>query len=309
MARRKKKKQPKFTISEKDLNEFKRLQNNAKAMIRSRKKKYGVDISGEIDLRKSITSFKTRASYNAWKEGMKKLKYRADLQITETQGVIASKKQVHQSKLEVNRMKKKLTPVVGKKDTFKNKYGVEFKPKDLLKLNLQTNVARDMEIKRQQYLESLPRFDKKGNRIRDTRKDKTEGQVIVRDKFDPTKLDTNVKVKIRQENLKQVSDPERYSRRDSQLRMNQYKAMRQAFGEDAKDVLDYFDKMSEQEFANFYFMYARSSMGFNFFYESSDSSRKEGSFDDRLAGALENVRTDIQRYDKNRDKYKLLSRY
>jgi len=74
-------------------------------------------------------------------------------------------------------------------------------------------------------------------------------------------------------------------------------------------VLDYFDKMSEQEFANFYFMYARSSMGFNFFYESSDSSRKEGSFDDRLAGALENVRTDIQRYDKNRDKYKLLSRY
>jgi len=74
LARRKKKKQPKFTISEKDLNEFKRLQNNAKAMIRSRKKKYGVDISGEIDLRKSITSFKTRASYNAWKEGMKKLK-------------------------------------------------------------------------------------------------------------------------------------------------------------------------------------------------------------------------------------------
>ncbi|AGI10604.1 terminal protein [Bacillus phage MG-B1] len=308
MVKRRKKKQPKFTISEKDLNEFNRLQRNAKAMIRSRKKNYGVDISGEIDLKGSISEFKTRKGFNAWKETMGKLKNRADLQIRKVGDTVASVKQINETNKEVRGMMNKLEKVKGEKDKFKNKYKVEFTKKQLIQLTLQTNVARDMEMNRQKYLESIPRFDKKGNQIKDLRKDKTGGTVIVRDKFDPTILDNNQRVKIREYNLKHVADPERYSKREGQLRQNAMEKMLQSFGDDANDVLAYFNKMSDAEFNNFYFMFMDSSMNFNE-YDSDQYMGQSKDVDDQLAGVIEAIRTDIQRYDKNRDKYKLLEKY
>jgi len=305
LARKPKKKQPKFTISEKDLNEFNRLQKNAKNMIRSRKKKYNVDISGDIDLRTSITSFKTRKEYNAWKESMNKLRYRADLQIRKVGDTVASVKQINQANKEVNVMKRKLEKVG---DEYQNKYKVKFTEKQLKEMTLQTNVARDMEIRRQQYLESIPRFDKKGRQIKDVRKDKTGGTVIVRDKFDPTVLDNNQRVKIREYNLRHVSDPQRYKQREGQLKQNAMEKMLQSFGDDANDVLAYFNKMSDAEFNNFYFMFMDSSMNFNE-YDSDQYMGQSKDTDDQLSGVIEAIRTDIQRYDKNRDKYKLLEKY
>jgi len=305
LARKPKKKQPKFTISEKDLNEFNRLQKNAKNMIRSRKKKYNVDISGDIDLRTSITSFKTRKEYNAWKESMNKLRYRADLQIRKVGDTVASVKQINQANKEVNVMKRKLEKVG---DEYQNKYKVKFTEKQLKEMTLQTNVARDMEIRRQEYLESIPRFDKKGRQIKDVRKDKTGGTVIVRDKFDPTVLDNNQRVKIREYNLRHVSDPQRYKQREGQLKQNAMEKMLQSFGDDANDVLAYFNKMSDAEFNNFYFMFMDSSMNFNE-YDSDQYLGQSKDTDDQLTGVIEAIRTDIQRYDKNRDKYKLLEKY
>jgi hypothetical protein len=305
LARKPKNKQPKFTISEKDLNEFNRLQKNAKAMIRSRKKKYGVDISGDIDLRTSVTSFKTRKEYNAWKESMNKLRYRADLQIRKVGDTVASVKQINQANKEVNVMKRKLEKVGGE---YQNKYKVKFTEKQLKEMTLQTNVARDMEINRQKYLESIPRFDKKGRQIKDVRKDKTGGTVIVRDKFDPTVLDNNQRVKIREYNLRHVSDPQRYKQREGQLKQNAMEKMLQSFGDDANDVLAYFNKMSDAEFNNFYFMFMDSSMNFNE-YDSDQYMGQSKDTDDQLSGVIEAIRTDIQRYDKNRDKYKLLEKY
>ncbi|ARQ95549.1 terminal protein [Bacillus phage SerPounce] len=305
MVKRRSKKQPKFTIRDVDVNEFNRLQNNAKAMIRSRKKKYGVDISGEIDLKTSISDFKTRKGFNAWKEAMSKLRYRADLQIKKVGDTVASQKQINQSQREVNVMKRKLQKVDGE---YQNKYKVRFNEKQLLELTLQTNVARDMEIARQKQLESIPRFNKKGQQIKDVRKDKTGGTVIVRDKFDPTILDNNQRVKIREYNLKQVSDPERYSKREGQLKQNAMEKMLQSFGDDAEDILEYFNKMSDAEFNNFYFMFMDSSMGFNE-YDSNQYIGQSKDVDDKLVGVIEAIRTDIQRYDKHRDKYKMLTKY
>lgn len=305
MAKRRSKKQPKFTIREVDVIEFNRLQKNAKAMIRSRKKKYNVDISGDIDLKGSISEFKTRKEFNAWKESMNKLRYRADLQIKKVDGTVASVKQINQAKQEVNVMKRKLQKVDNK---YQNKYKVAFTEKQLMTLTLQTNVARDMEMQRQKYLESIPRFDKKGRRIKDVRKDKTGGTVIVREKFDPTLIDNNQRVKIREYNLKHVSDPERYSKREGQLKQNAMEKMLQSFGDDAEDVLTYFNKMSDAEFNNFYFMFMDSSMNFNE-YDSDQYMGQSKDVDDQLAGVIEAIRTDIQRYDKHRDKYRLLEKY
>lgn len=312
LARKKKKKQPKFTIREVDVNEFKRLQSNAKSMIRSRKKKYGVDISGEIDLRTDITTFKSRKEFNLWKESMGKLKNRADLQIRKTkEGTVASVKQINESNLEVKRNIKKwnLKPIEGQKGKYVSKYGVAFTIGELSELNLKTNVARDMELKRREQLENIPRYDRRGNIIKDTRKDKTEGSVIVREKFDPNKLQTPAKVKIRQEGLKDVSDPERYTRREFQLKNNQIKAISAMFGDDADDVIKYFKDMSRGEFNNFFFMYSRSSMGFDYIYQSGEYSMSEGSLDDRLSGVLDAIRTDIGRYKKIRKKYGLMEKY
>lgn len=306
MARKKKKKQPKFTIREVDVKEFKRLQNNAKAMIRSRKKKYGIDVSSEIDLRSNMSSFKTRKAFNEWKEEMGNLKNKANLQIKRVGGTVASVKQINQSKREVSVMLKKLNKT--DKDKYENKYKVSFTKNQLLELTLQTNVARDMEIGRQKQLEAIPRFDKKGRQIKDLRKDKTGGTVIVREKFDPTLLDNNQRVKIREYNLKHVSDPERYARREGQLKENAMEKMMQTFADDADDVLAYFNKMSDAEFNNFYFMFMDSSMNFNE-YDSDQYMGQSKDVDDQLAGVIEAIRTDIQRYDKNRDKYKLLMKY
>lgn len=309
MVKRRKKKQPKFTPSIKDVAEFKKLNEIPKRMVRHRKKKYGVDISSEVDIKSSITDFKSRKEYNEWKDSTKKLKNRADLQITKTkEGVVASKKQINESKLETKRFIKKLIPVEGQKGIYKNKYGSQFSTTQLNEMNLRTNVARDLEIKRQKYLESIPRFDKKGRQIQDLRKDKTGGTVIVRDKFDPTILDNNQRVKIREYNLRHVSDPERYSKREGQLRQNAMEKMLQSFGDDANDVLAYFNKMSDAEFNNFYFMFMDSSMNFNE-YDSDQYMGQSKDVDDQLAGVIEAIRTDIQRYDKNRDKYKLLEKY
>lgn len=305
MVKRRSKKQPKFTIREVDVNEFNRLQKNAKRLIKHRMDKYGVDVSGEIDLKSSINEFKTRKGFNAWKEAMGKLRYRADLQIKKVNGTVASQKQINQSKREVNVMKRKLDKVDGK---YQNKYKVKFTEKQLMTLTLQTNVARDMELGRQKYLESIPRFNKKGQQIKDVRKDKTGGTVIIRDKFDPTLIDNNQRIKIREYNLRQVSDPERYSKREGQLKQNAMEKMLQSFGDDADDVLAYFNKMSDAEFNNFYFMFMDSSMNFNE-YDSDQYVGQSKETDDQLAGVIEAIRTDIQRYDKNRDKYRLLEKY
>lgn len=306
MAKRRSKKQPKFTIREVDVNEFNRLQNNAKAMIRSRKKKYGVDISGEIDLKTNINEFKTRKGFNAWKEAMSKLRYRADLQIKKVGDTVASQKQINQSQREVNIQKRKLQKVGSE---YQNKYKVKFTEKQLLELTLQTNVARDMEIARQKQLESIPRFNKKGQLIKDLRKDKTGGTVIVRDKFDPTILDNNQRVKIREYNLKQVSDPERYSRREQQLKMNFERTIREQLDEDGQKILDYIATMSDAEFNNFYFMFMDSSLNFEYIYKNNhdfDDNQTAGEANDNIANA---ILTDIQRYDKNREKYKMLMKY
>ncbi|AZU99723.1 terminal protein [Bacillus phage DK1] len=81
MAKKRAKKQPKFTIREVDIKDFQRLQRNAKRMIKNRQDKYGIDITKDIDLRSDIKTFKSRKDFNVWKEKMEKLKYRADLQI------------------------------------------------------------------------------------------------------------------------------------------------------------------------------------------------------------------------------------
>lgn len=310
MAKRRSKKQPKFTIREVDVNEFKRLTRNAKRLIKSRKDKYNVDVSGEVDLRTSITSFKTRDEFSAWKESMKKLRYRADLQITKTkEGVVASKKQINISNLESKRLIKKLSPVKGEKGVYTNKYGARFTVEQIKVMNLQTNVARDLEIKRKEYIESIPRYDRKGNLIKPTKKDKTEGSVIVREKFDPTKIQSNVTVKMREENLKLVSDPQRYKKRSSQLKDNNIKALREMLGDDVEDIVDYFNNMSNSEFNNFFFMYSKSSMGFDYIYQSGEYSLSEGDLDDRLEGVAEAIRTDISRYNKIRKNYRLMEKY
>ncbi|QOR56267.1 DNA terminal protein [Bacillus phage DLc1] len=306
MVKRRSKKQPKFTIRQVDIDEFNRLQRNAKRMIKNRKEKFGIDISPEIDLKTNISEFKTRKGFNAWKEAMSKLRYRADLQIKKVDGTVASVKQINQSQREVNVMKRKLNKKDGK---FVNKYKVEFSEKQLFKITLQTNVARDMEISRQQYLESIPRFDRKGREIRETKKDKTGGSVIVREKFDPNKIQTPAKVKIREEGLKEVSDPERYSKRENQLKENNIKALREMLGDDAEVVIEYFEEMSNAEFANFFTMYNRSSMGFDYIYQRGEYSFKEGSLADRLEGVLESIETDIGRYQKIRKKHRLMERY
>lgn len=57
-------------VSKRDLEEYRRLQRNAKAKIRRVQKNYGVDLSAEINVGDSIDDFATRDQFNQWKDLM-----------------------------------------------------------------------------------------------------------------------------------------------------------------------------------------------------------------------------------------------
>lgn len=87
-------------ITKNDREEYRRLANNAKAKINRTNKKYGVDLSGEIEL-KGIDSFKTRKEYNEWKAKAKSLTNRSNTKfqfVKNDYGVVASVQEIKQIK-------------------------------------------------------------------------------------------------------------------------------------------------------------------------------------------------------------------
>lgn len=80
-------------IRQKDIEEYQRLKRNTRAKIRRVRQKYGIDLSGDIDL-PPIESFQTRDEFNAWKERQRSFTNRANLRYQfekNVHGVVASK--------------------------------------------------------------------------------------------------------------------------------------------------------------------------------------------------------------------------
>jgi len=309
MARRKKKKAPKFTPSKKDFEKLTKVNKSGQAFINYRIKKFDINISADVGIVKDMGMFKSRKEFNSYMDRMGKLKHNANFKFKKFGETVASQAQINLSKREMTGIVKSMKKVKGKKNTFVNKHGEELTKDELFMANLRTNVARDMEIGRQKRLSSLPKFNRKGQQIdKSLRPVEKATEVIVRKKFDPNKIYSRRQMEMRLEDLEKVSSPKRYVKREGLIKQNQMEKMLWAFGDDAEDVRAYFNKMSDREFENFYFMFKDSSMGFDA-YDSDQMLGESKEVDDKLYGALERIRTDISRYDKNREKFKLVEKY
>lgn len=89
---------PKIRITQNDRKEYQRLRKNAKSKVARVKKNYGVDLTGEIDLTKSMNDFLTRKEYNAWKEKQAKFTNRSNTEyqfVKNKYDVVASKKEIY----------------------------------------------------------------------------------------------------------------------------------------------------------------------------------------------------------------------
>ena len=89
---------PKIRIRESDKLEYKKLEASVKRKIRNVKKKYGIDLSGEVSL-PGLENFTTRKEYNAFKEKAQSFTNRYNLTyqfVKNPYGVVKSKKEINQ---------------------------------------------------------------------------------------------------------------------------------------------------------------------------------------------------------------------
>jgi hypothetical protein len=96
---------PSIRISEKDRLEYNKLVSKAKRKIRDVNKKYGVDLTGEVEFKK-IGEFNTRQEYNEWKEKQQSFTNRNNLKyqfVKNQYGTVASKSEINKIQRDVKR--------------------------------------------------------------------------------------------------------------------------------------------------------------------------------------------------------------
>jgi hypothetical protein len=96
---------PSIRISEKDRLEYNKLVSKAKRKIRDVNKKYGVDLTGEVEFKK-IGEFNTRQEYNEWKEKQQSFTNRNNLKyqfVKNQYGTVASKAEINKIQRDVKR--------------------------------------------------------------------------------------------------------------------------------------------------------------------------------------------------------------
>lgn len=99
------KKPPKLRVDSKTQTEYNSLMKRAKSKVARTRKKYGVDLSGEIEL-PSITSFNSRKDFNEWKDQAESFtsRYNTKYQFKKNEkGVVASKQYLNQIERDTNR--------------------------------------------------------------------------------------------------------------------------------------------------------------------------------------------------------------
>jgi len=119
------KKSPKLRIDSKTQAEYNSLVKRSKAKVSRVQKKYGVDLSGEIEL-PSITSFKSRKAFNEWKGQAESFtnRYNTKFQFRKNeQGVVASKKFLNEIERDTNKARRNAKELIAKVENKEIKVG------------------------------------------------------------------------------------------------------------------------------------------------------------------------------------------
>ncbi|AYJ76458.1 putative terminal protein [Bacillus phage BSP2] len=199
---------PRIRIKDNDKAEYARLVKNTKAKIARTKKKYGVDLTAEIDI-PELDSFETRAQFNKWKEQASSFTNRANMRYQfekNAYGVVASKAKI----AEIERNTKEVQRLVDEKiKAMKDKeYYAGGKPQGTIEQRIaMTSPAHVTGI----------------NRPHD---------------FDFSKVRTYSRLRTLEESMEMRTDPQYYEKKMIQLQLNFIKSVEGSFNSfDAADEL------------------------------------------------------------------------
>lgn len=209
-------------ITKNDREEYNRLARNAKSKISRIKNKYGVDLSGEIEVPK-IDSFASRAEFNQFKERAKSFTNRNNTkyQFVENKfGVVASKKEINKIKRDTEkaqRVAKKLTK----------------------------------EATNKPFIAGGKQQGTVGQQMKQMGKPDTAGIVIPND-FDFNKIRTRKQLKAKAESMEGRSEPGFFDKRMEQMKTNFIDALNKTFNSDAHGVAERIEIMSARDFYEMY---------------------------------------------------------
>ncbi|UMO75928.1 terminal protein [Bacillus phage vB_BsuP-Goe22] len=199
---------PRIRITDNDKAEYARLVKNTKAKIKRTQKKYGVDLSAEIDI-PDLESFGTRAQFNKWKEQASSFTNRANMRYQfekNAYGVVASKAKI----AEIERNTKEVQRLVDEKiKAMKDKeYYAGGKPQGTIEQRIaMTSPAHVTGITRPHD-------------------------------FDFNKVRTYSRLRTLEESMEMRTDPQYYEKKMIQLQLNFIKSVEGSFNSfDAADEL------------------------------------------------------------------------
>lgn len=107
-------------VSQRDLEEYRRLRRNAKAKIRRVQKNYGIDLSAEINVGDSIDDFATRDQFNQWKDLMERFTSRryTTWQFKRNRyGVVMRESEINRLAYDTNRVRRQAQRLIDELET------------------------------------------------------------------------------------------------------------------------------------------------------------------------------------------------
>lgn len=253
-------------ISKKDRKEFDRLERNTKSKIRRVKKKYGVDLTGEISL-PNIDDFKTRKDYNEWKEKQAKFTSRGNM----------------------------------KYQFRKNDYGVVASKSEIFKTEMNTKIAQRHAEQLQKEAFNKPFIA--GGKVQGTQGQQmlqmakpSVGGVSVPPSFDFDKIRTKEHYEKKSKAMEKRANPENYDKRKQLMKTNFLNILALSFNSEAQRLINEIEQIPADDFLEMYNMFAE------FDFDRYDSDGQDVNAD---AGTIAQMLTYVEQYKKKQINFDL----
>lgn len=212
-------------ILSRDKAEYQRLMKNIKAKIKRTQKNYGVDLTGEVDIR-PLSTFKSRKEFNKWKEEMLSFTNRGNLDY----------------------------------QFEKNRYGVVASKRELFKAKEHTRKAQRIATDIQSKVRELPFISggqvegTVGQRMLQVKKPNAMG-VYVPDDFEFDKYRSREYLEKRFKNLEKRADPNIFDVRTNQMLENFIEILELSFNSESDELIELLKDIPPQDFLEIYMQF------------------------------------------------------
>ena len=221
-----------FNVGKKTIESYRKERKNTMAKIRNIKKRYGIDLSSEIEL-PSLESFGSRKEFNEWSRNVQDFRKRSNYQY----------------------------------QYVKNDYGVVASKKQLFEIEQKTKKAQRIAEKKLKEAKALPFYSggKEQGTVGMQRPNKSG--VTVPKKFDFKQVRSQGRLKDVEESLEKKSKSDYYEQRNKIMMDNFIDVLGKSYNSQAEQLIDEIKQMNPDDFYELYLMFDE--FDFMLFYENS----------------------------------------